>query len=129
VIDLLKGFETISFPGRSSNGQDFAAAAPEITQRVKNGYGPKTDVSSWWNGNLGLETQIGELDGLLPIAELNANNKITRHITRGLDVSGSMQGASAESSPPPPRLTPSQNESVALGIFREISEEFETFQD
>jgi RHS repeat-associated protein len=32
-------------------------------------------------------------DGLLPIAELDGNNQVTRHITRGLDVSGSMQGA------------------------------------
>jgi RHS repeat-associated protein len=32
-------------------------------------------------------------DGLLPIAELDGNNQVTRHITRGLDLSGSMQGA------------------------------------
>jgi len=32
-------------------------------------------------------------DGLLPIAELNGNNEVVRHVTRGLDLSGSMQGA------------------------------------
>jgi len=32
-------------------------------------------------------------DGLLPIAELDASNAVTRTITRGTDLSGSMQGA------------------------------------
>lgn len=56
------------------------------------GLSRRVETREYQSGSL-VSTTRYLYDGLLPVAELNASNAVTRTITRGLDLSGSMQGA------------------------------------